>query len=179
MALSCPHKVLEEAGGGKYTPELHENICKLIRAGNYRETACAAVGIHSGTLRKWLRAAAAGDSRYIKLAEDMAEAEAVAESRFNTVITASAGTAQKPGDWKAAAWWLERRFPHRYGPQIKVAVANELEKFFKILEEVLDRDSLQRVYTALAATGSGQEAADFIDLDVEVVEEHVAGGRET
>lgn len=172
-AIACPHAVVDERV--RYSDRVHRDIVRLIQAGNYRETACAAVGISSRTLRRWLRAGAAGDERYMRLADDMATAESKAEARDLMVIGAAAGNPQAPGDWRASAWRLERRYPHRYGQQIKVAVAGELEKFFRILDEVLDRESLQKVYHAISATDDCSEAAEFVEFDVERVEEPVAG----
>jgi len=168
----CPHKALDARN--KFTPEVAEEICKLIRRGNYRETAAAASGVTGRTLRRWLYAAANGDERYALFAADLEVAEAEAESRDVAMVGIAAGK-----DWRAAAWRLERKYPHKYGQQIKVAVASELEKFFRILEEVLDNESLQRVYTALAATDAGSEAAEFVEFDVEAVEESVAGSSAT
>lgn len=107
----------------KLTPDVQKRICDLVRTGNYRETACAAVGIASRTLRVWLRKASeaeakadAGqelteaDKRHLEFAEALDAAEAEGEARDVMLIGKAASL-----DWKAAAWRLERRGSKRWG----------------------------------------------------------------
>ena len=39
----------------KLTPKLQDDIVKVIRSGNYIETACAFVGINKTTFYDWLK----------------------------------------------------------------------------------------------------------------------------
>src|ERR1044072_1100662 len=93
----------------KLTPEVGEKIVKLISAGNYRETACAAAGIDARTLRNWLKWGAEGTEPYATLSAEMEEAEGSAEARHVlTLVSAS------KEDWRAAAWFLSRKWPERW-----------------------------------------------------------------
>lgn len=95
----------------KLTRELSNRICKLMLTGNYLETAAAAVGVSPTSVRTWLRKGAK-EKRGVhcdfltayKESEAKSEAAAVARIRQH-------GAAQ----WQAEAWWLERRFPTKYG----------------------------------------------------------------
>lgn len=103
----------------KLTEETSLKIVALVRAGNYRETACAAVGIIPKTLRNWLHRASQGGKRnadYIKFAEDLEKAEALAEARDNAKVTSAA----EAGDWRAAAWRLARKRPDRWGERTRL-----------------------------------------------------------
>lgn len=98
----------------KLTPEVQETICRYISAGSFRETASAAAGIDSRTLRKWLKKAADDDKNgeetiHVKFRAAMDVAEAKAETRDVARITTAS-----IDDWKAAAWILERRGRKRW-----------------------------------------------------------------
>lgn len=99
----------------KLTPELTEQIAARLKAGNFRETACASVGIASRTLRIWLRQAAkdneAGlETRFTKLSEALDVAEGDAEH-------IALQMARKSGakDWRFWTWWLEHKCNRRWG----------------------------------------------------------------
>ena len=85
----------------------------MPRPSKLTKTAQAA-GIAPDTLRTWMRQGeqqATGRhrtlARTVEQAEAQAETEAVAEVR----------AAWKRGEWRAAAWWLERRRPETYREQ--------------------------------------------------------------
>lgn len=96
----------------KLTPERQTKILNAIRAGAYMETAAAAAGVNKETLYAWLkRGNVEPESIYSAFVEAVHEAQASAELR--DVLTLSKAAAD--GDWRAAAWRLERKFPKRWG----------------------------------------------------------------
>lgn len=97
------------------TDERREKILQLIRAGNYRETACAAVGIDSRTMRIWLKRGAKGEKPYASFCAAMEEAEASAEARHVLTLTSASKE-----DWRAAAWILSRKYSDRWGERVKI-----------------------------------------------------------
>jgi hypothetical protein len=95
------------------TPALADNLVTMLRAGNYIEVACRAVGVHRRTLSLWLargRAGAPGDEVFAELAERVDVALAEGEVRNVAQIAAAARE-----NWQAAAWILERSYPERWG----------------------------------------------------------------
>ena len=93
----------------KLTPEIQEKIITAIRAGNYMETAASYAGISKVTLYDWLKKGAIAKSgKYKGFSNSVAEALAQSEVMDNNVISRAA----QGGDWKAAAWRLERKFKH-------------------------------------------------------------------
>jgi transposase len=94
----------------KLTPELQSKIAGAIAAGNYHEVACALAGVSTSTFYAWLEKGRAGKSPYVEFLEAVKKAEAAAEVKRIQIITKAADT-----DWKAAAWYLERRYPERWG----------------------------------------------------------------
>lgn len=95
----------------KLTRKLSDEICRLIRSGNYLETAAAAAGVHPVTVRRWLKKGARAKKGVhhdfciaYKTAEAQGEAAAVVRIRRAS-----------DQHWQAEAWWLERRFPSKWG----------------------------------------------------------------
>lgn len=101
----------------RLTKERHERIVQLIRNGVYIQTACEANGIGTSTYYRWLENAdnPDADPKYREFREAITRARAEAEARHVLHVEQAART-----DWKAAAWFLERSFPTRYGRQQRI-----------------------------------------------------------
>ena len=113
-----------KARPSRLTPDVHERIVATMRAGNFRETAAAAAGIQSKTLRDWLRRGAHGEHPFDEFLAAISVAEAEAEVRVVEII----GNAAK-ADWRAAAWCLGRKNPSRWAYQVKLAVIGHVKAF--------------------------------------------------
>ncbi len=105
------------------TPELIEQIARLIQAGNYREVAAASVGIARQTLFEWLRRGAHGEKPYVDLAVAIEKADAQSEVR-DVVVIGKAAELQ----WQAAAWRLERKNFRRWGRKDGLEITGDAEK---------------------------------------------------
>lgn len=98
----------------KLTEERQERILQAIRAGNYIETAALHAGISEGTFHRWMQEgerAKTGKKR--EFYEAVKKARADAETRTVAIISNA-----MPTSWQAAAWWLERSFPDRWGRNV-------------------------------------------------------------
>jgi transposase-like protein len=117
----------------KCTPELTTRIAELLHAGAYVERACAEVGISTSTFYRWRRKGEegraflerleAGEPRrdidpdpdevapFVGFCSAAERAQSAAEIRDLLVISAAA----RAGDWRAAAWRLERRCARLWG----------------------------------------------------------------
>ena len=141
--------------GGKpstLTPEVQERIVKVIRKGNYFETAVAYAGVPRSTFYDWLRRGREERDRVSKDARlrvrqteekfvnfSIAVEQALAESEMDSldiIVKAS------DNNWQASAWRLERRFPDRWGRKVQQQVehsgsvditkrAEEIDRYFK------------------------------------------------
>jgi hypothetical protein len=100
------------------TDELIETIAQAIRVGSYVETAVALAGISKDSFYRWLRQAESDDANEmtVKLSDAVKKALAESEKRDLDVIDKAA----QEGEWTAAAWRLERKFPNKWGRQSKV-----------------------------------------------------------
>lgn len=94
----------------KLTPEIRQRIVAAIRAGNYAEPAARSAGISAATYYRWLRRGER-ESRgiYSDFREEVRRAESEAEVHAVAVIRRA-----MPDDWRAAAHYLERRYPDRW-----------------------------------------------------------------
>lgn len=72
--------------------------------------ACRQEGLGKRTLYDWRARGKTGEQPYAGFVNDLEHALARSEAAVvQTVVAAVAD------DWKAGAWWLERRFAARYG----------------------------------------------------------------
>ncbi|MBX9790187.1 MAG: hypothetical protein K2Y37_14820 [Pirellulales bacterium] len=100
--------VHEAPGQSKFTPDRRARILAAARAGQWRSTAATAGGIDYATLKRWLNRAAS-EPAYAEFRRELLEAERAAELDALAGIR-SAGR----DDWRALAWYLERRHAKRW-----------------------------------------------------------------
>jgi transposase len=99
-------------------------VAASLQAGNYVETAAAFAGISASTFYSWmargraeiLRVEAGGDPDpgevdFVEFVETVEKARADAEVRAVHAVQKAAND----GTWQAAAWFLERSHPQRWG----------------------------------------------------------------
>lgn len=99
------------------TDALEGELCQMLRAGVYLETAALAAGVPKSTVYDWLargQAAPPGargdEGRLRRFADEVERARARGEAHLVTSITRAA----RDGDWRAGAWLLERTQVDRY-----------------------------------------------------------------
>jgi hypothetical protein len=100
----------------KLTPETQDKICNALRAGNHAKVAAEFGGVSETTFFRWMQegeAATSGAKREFWEAIKKAEADAEVQR------VARIAKAGQDGVWQADAWWLERKFPERWGRQIQ------------------------------------------------------------
>jgi len=102
----------------KLDEERQEKLLRAIRVGNDKKVACALAGISETTLYRWLELSQKKNARaeLRQFRESLERAEAEAEVLKVSRIAQAADN----GRWQAAAWWLERKYPERWGLQTKI-----------------------------------------------------------
>lgn len=100
----------------KISQAVVDSIIAMIAAGNFRSHACKRVGIHLATLKRWLKmgreqAEQYPDSLYVQLRDRLLVAETAVESALVKTIVVVGMTE----DVKHAEWYLERKYPQRWG----------------------------------------------------------------
>lgn len=99
----------------KINDETIAALIRLVSSGVPYETAADSVMITDRTLYKWLRRGRASTKKtcpYRQLVQGLKKAHADAITRNVAIIQKAA---QKT--WQAAAWWLERREPDKFGSE--------------------------------------------------------------
>ncbi len=108
-------------GPTKLTKKTRDLLVQAIEMGTTYLDAAAYAGIHYTTLHHWLRQGEqqyeAGDSTgdFYHFFEAIKKAEGKMVMRLQAKIERAA----TQGDWHAAAWKLERRYPDRYGRTVQ------------------------------------------------------------
>lgn len=129
----------------KLTDKSKNMLIKAIKAGNYHHTAASIAGLHVSSFYRYLdmgEKRANGimyDDKGVEIPEIMEQlynelqiAEADAESKRIERIE----KAGKRGDWKADAWYLERRYPERWGRRDRITA--DLNHGGTITNKVID-----------------------------------------
>jgi transposase len=92
------------------TPKVQSIIVEAIEKGNYANTACWLAGISDVTYYHWKQRGERGEEPYASFLKAVKEAEAKAEADALKIITEAARNS-----WQAAAWYLERKKPDKWG----------------------------------------------------------------
>lgn len=135
----------------KLTADTQNELVKLIKAGNYLETAAAYVGLHPDTVREWLRRGrreAKGKHREFSVV--IQRAEAFAESSALLRIRAAGQMS-----WQAEAWYLERKFPAKWGRWERVThdTATDVDELKDLLKRKDVRDHLDAAASRISMAG--------------------------
>lgn len=141
-------------------------ILQRMKQGNYLETAAAAAGVWSDTVRSWVRRGVKEADRrerglrpreseepFLTFAADFKAAEAVAEAdAVKALIEAG------KQDWRAMEAFLKRRHPRRWSAQVNVIVQEEVSAFWDRLKEGLDDTTFALVVRAMDEGRSSGES---------------------
>lgn len=108
----------------KLNPEVQQRIIEALRAGNYQDAAAAYAGIHEATFHNWMNRGREEERRVMDgekpdakeapfreffVAVEKARSEAEVRNVMHIQRAAQEGT------WQAAAWFLERSYPRKWG----------------------------------------------------------------
>lgn len=99
----------------EWDAEISKNICTALAAGDTLKVACGLAGVHLDTVMGWLRRGNDPEDdhpTYKRFVQDVRMAYAKAEGLMVKTVRDAAKR-----DWKAAAWWLERRASEDWGPK--------------------------------------------------------------
>ncbi len=108
--------------------DTHQKIIAALNGGSHLGDAAERAGVGKRTLTRWLErgrryrdalptdSTTESDKPFYELLLDVEKTVASVRIRMSARILAAAdGTADKPGDWRAAAWYLERSQPEVWG----------------------------------------------------------------
>lgn len=145
------------------TPAVQARIVQAIVGGNDNKVAAAYAGIGESTFYAWLergrkeraRLAASPNARpraketpFVEFLASIEKAQADAETR-NVALIAKAA---QEGTWTAAAWWLERKYPERWGRKERHEVTGKDGKdlVIRVVYADVDIDTTAPTFSAAA-----------------------------
>lgn len=127
----------------KLTPELTKGITTYIEGGNSPTISATLVGIAPSTYFNWMSKGSNQEPRFLEFLESIERAKA--QSIVNQVAHIS--KVADSGNWRAAAWLLERMAPESFGlnsTRAPEAGARRLEKPHGISIQKLE-ESLRKI----------------------------------
>lgn len=123
----------------KCTPEVLTKFLEALRLGCYRDDAARYAGIHPSTASRWIKDGEdpMAEECYREFHKRVLAEEARVAMRASGIILKAADH-----DWKAAAWWLERKRPDQWGrkdrrQEIDLNVSTDAEEL--TLEQLLEQ----------------------------------------
>lgn len=161
---------------GRHTllnPQVQETIVNAVRIGSYLDDAAMLAGVSRGTLFRWL-AEGREASEKADAGEELTEREQLVRDFCDAVEKARADamlrnigviqTAAQNGTWQAAAWYLERTNPKKWGRHDTVEISGT------------DGGAIQVEVSAKETLRAKFEAAERAALEVLDVDEPLALG---
>ena len=130
--------------------ETHERIVSAVRAGSYLDDAASLAGIGRSTLYLWLAEGKKAeqkhdngqklsdrDTTYLEFMDAVESARAEAQLRNVAIIQRAANE----GTWQAAAWFLERTNPRKWGRHetVEIGVADDRPTEVSEIASLLDQ----------------------------------------
>lgn len=136
------------------TPEIIKEIVDALRMGVYFDAACAAAGVTKDTGWNWMKRGRKGEQPFAEFFSLVGKANGEMQKFYNTSIFA-----HSKKNWQAAAWYLERRFPKRYGRKDQLELSGELDSNVEVSDSSVDLTKLTReeikIFRALKAKAAG------------------------
>lgn len=106
----------------KLTPQVIADAEKYLKAGNYAITVISLLSISEKSWYRWLER---GEREKAGIYRDFYEAVKRGESVAEGGAVSEILRAGKEGNWQAFAWFLERKFPKRWGRKTVVVMDDE------------------------------------------------------
>ena len=144
---------------GKLNDKVHEAIVESVRHGSYITVAAQSAGINVTTFRNWLERGEMEEARiaegfdpdpneakYLAFKRDVDSARSQAEIESVKAVR----MASRNGTWQAAAWYLERSFPQRWG-------RNRIEEIIEEKEEADPDLALTKLLAKLESLDNSNE----------------------
>jgi hypothetical protein len=128
-------------------PHMEQTLLDYIRIGTPVRIAVTTAGVSEQTFYSWINRGMAERERlklvkgakenptevvFLKFLEQVEQAKAEAVTKKVAVIAKSGND----GDWRAAAWWLERQMPEEFGRTDRVEIGGTNGEPIKIQVEM-------------------------------------------
>lgn len=114
----------------KLTPEIIREISEHVRNGSFYKDAAILSGITTKTFHEWRNKGEADEKEgkttlHSDFLHSLRQAEAIAKAEAIRYI-------QRSDDWKARAWYLERKYSDEYSLKQKIEHSSDEEKPLRV-----------------------------------------------
>jgi transposase len=99
----------------KFTDDVKQKLIKALKLGATHDIAASYAGVSRSLFYEWKAKGEAGDPEFTEILDAIRLAEAIGAIGWLEKIEAAAND----GNWQAAAWKLERRYPRDYGKTVQ------------------------------------------------------------
>ncbi len=122
--ITLPPHGTPRGAPSRLTPAVLARLVAATSRGLHQGACAAAAGIHRNTLYDWRNRGEDGEEPFATMLQHLENAEVVHQEKLLSLIL---DAANDPAQWKAAAWLLEKRYPHVYSAIVQREVANQVE----------------------------------------------------
>ena len=131
----------------KLTPDVQQDLVYALTEGASIEHACDYAGINPDTYYTWLKRGEAGEPEFSEFSETITRARGRGVVHDLRTIT----DAVQAGNWKAAAWRLQHRYPQEYGAKLKIQ--GDAENPLRVIQEMPQEQLSAKIAQLLAQLG--------------------------
>ena len=146
----------------RLTPDVQELLVQAMRAGAAKTSAAKFAGISHQTILNWQDRANQGEPEYVALFDELEKAEGA----FVIRALAQIADAARKGQWTAAAWTLERRYPEEYGRRLveqkHTGTITHAHAWIERLQQSFDETMPKQLETSHNGT-----TGDILDLEAD------------
>lgn len=147
----------------KLTPQLQKRFTQLVRAGNFKKTACSVCHITYETYLNWMhKGEVESEGIYRDFYEAVKEAEGFSEAEL-----VDAWRDKVHDDWRAAQGLLQARFKERWSPKVEIDTkveVKDVDSTFNTLLGLLGFEPLGEITAGqTAGTLSGDRAPEALE----------------
>ncbi len=118
-----PPPTHEQGAPTKCTPEVMDRLCAEMETLGFVGAACARAGVAKSTVAEWVLRGERGEEPFAEFSARWAQARARAQATLLENIRGAAAS----GDWRAAAWALERANPEEYPREPAITVTTNIQ----------------------------------------------------
>lgn len=139
-------------------PEIIKRLIEALRSGNYIDDACNYAGIAESTYYLWMdrgrqekaridagQPADPTEAAWLDIYSEVQRARSEAVVRNVHLIQAAA----RGGTWQAAAWWLERTRPDKFGRRLSAEVTGANGGPVEVEVDMITPEALEQRISAL------------------------------
>ncbi len=119
----------------KLNQDIIDKASALLQKGLFEETVFTLLGIPKSTWYGWKERGQADIEKGVKsIYSDFVDAIRKSESYAEMTAVEGVRSAGDAGDWRANAWYLERRFQDRWGQKIGMDISADVNVEYVIVE---------------------------------------------